>query len=250
MENVSIACPENNRTPKKRSLGSRFLRFMLRFLLVFFIASILQVLLYKWLPPLYTPKMVFDQVENYLNLSEPIDIRYQWRSFSRISPYMALAVIAAEDQRFPDHFGLDLKAIEDALKYNKKGQKIRGASTITQQVAKNLFLWPNRDYLRKGLEAYYALLIELFWSKQRIVEMYVNIAEMGYGIYGVEAASKIFYEKDSKKINRYEAALLAAVLPNPKRFSAKNPSGYILRRRDWILRQMRQLGDLQLLERL
>lgn len=235
---------------KKKGLFSRVFTFLFRSLLIFFLGSVLQVLFYKWMPPLITPIMVFDKVESFFDAEKKFDLRYEWASIDKISPYMALAVIASEDQKFADHFGFDVKAIEEAIKENKEGGRIRGASTITQQVAKNLFLWPSRDYFRKALEAYYTLLLEIFWSKQRIVEMYVNIAEMGYGIYGVQSASEVFYKKDAINLNRNEAALIAAVLPNPKRFSVNNPSGYILGRRNWIVRQMYQLGDVKYLEKL
>ena len=235
---------------KRGSWVKKTFRFFFRCIIVFLIASVLQVLLFKWVPPLFTPIMFFDKISTYAVGSQRFDLKYKWRSMDEISPYMPLAVIAAEDQRFPDHFGLDLKAIEEAIKDNKKGKRVRGGSTITQQVAKNLFLWPSRDYFRKGLEAYYTLLIELLWSKQRIVEVYVNIAEMGYGVYGIEAASEVFFKKEAKKITKIEAALIAAVLPNPKKFSAKNPSAYIQGRKSWIVRQMNQLGGVGFLEKL
>lgn len=239
-----------NKKTKKKGLLRRSFTFLYRLFVIFFVASILQVLIFKWLPPIITPIMVFDKVESFFEKEKEFDLQYQWKPIEEISPYMALAVIASEDQRFAEHFGFDVKAIEEAMRENKKGGRVRGASTITQQVAKNLFLWPSKDYFRKGLEAYYTLLMEIFWSKQRIVEMYVNIAEMGYGVYGVNSAAEVFYNKDSKSLNRNETALIAAVLPNPKKFSVKNPSGYIIGRRGWIVRQMYQLGDVKYLEKL
>lgn len=242
----------NSKKNKKKEKGffARCFTLFLRCLLIFFIGSVLQVLLYRWMPPLITPIMVFDKVKSFFEKEKEFNLRYDWTPIDEISPYMTLAVIASEDQRFADHFGFDIKAIEEAFKENMEGGRIRGASTISQQVAKNLFLWPSRDYFRKALEAYYTFLMEILWSKQRIVEMYVNIAEMGYGIYGVQSASEIFYKKDAKNLTRNETALLAAVLPNPKRFSVKNPSGYILGRRNWVVRQMYQLGDVKYLEKL
>lgn len=225
-------------------------RFVGRLLLVFFFASILQVLIFKWLPPFFTPVMMFEKLDGMFESERQYNLKYKWVPVEEISPFMILAVIAAEDQRFAEHNGVDFKAIEKAIEDNRKGGRIRGGSTITQQVAKNLFLWPGRDYVRKGLEAYYAVLIEFFWSKQRIAEVYVNIAEMGYGIYGVQSASNIFYNKDAIALTRNEAALLAAVLPNPKRFSAKKPSEYILGRRNWIVKQMYQIGDKKYLEKI
>lgn len=234
----------------KKGIVSRSLRFVGRLLLVFFFGSILQVLVFKWLPPFFTPVMLVEKLEGMFEKERQYNLKYKWAPIEKISPYMVLAVIASEDQGFADHFGVDIKAIEKAMEDNKRGRRLRGGSTITQQVAKNLFLWQGRDYFRKALEAYYTVLIELFWSKQRIAEMYVNIAEMGYGIYGVQSASNIFYNKDAIALTRNEAALLAAVLPNPKRFSAKKPSEYIIGRRNWIVKQMYQIGDKKYLEKI
>jgi len=177
-------------------------------------------------------------------------IAYEWFSYDDISKQMAIAVIAAEDQNFPFHFGFDFEQIEKALEQHKRGRRLRGASTITQQVAKNLFLWEGRSFLRKGLEAYFTLLIELLWSKERILEVYLNIIEMGDMIFGVGAASQIYFKKLPGKLTRSQAALLTATIPNPKRFSAKRPSGYILRRQSWILGQMSSLGGTSYLKNL
>ena len=160
-----------------------------------------------------------------------------------ISPYMALAVIAAEDQKFPQHWGFDLGAIESVIDGGDKGDKpVRGASTISQQTSKNLFLWDGRSWVRKGLEAGLTLGTEVVWTKRRILTVYLNIAEFGPGVFGVEEAARRYFHKPASRLTASEAALLAAVLPNPHRFSAKAPSGYVLRRQQWILRQMRQLG--------
>jgi monofunctional biosynthetic peptidoglycan transglycosylase len=153
-----------------------------------------------------------------------------------------LAVVASEDQLFPQHWGFDFKSMGNAFKHNWRGKKIRGASTISQQVAKNVFLWQHRDYLRKGLEVYFTFLIELIWGKERILEVYLNVAETGNMTFGFEAASQRFLGKSSASLTRAEAARIAAVLPSPKRFSAKNPSGYVQRRTSQISRQMRMLG--------
>ncbi|MEB2419829.1 monofunctional biosynthetic peptidoglycan transglycosylase [Citrobacter sp. R-1.5.2] len=166
-----------------------------------------------------------------------------WASMDEISPWMGLAVIAAEDQKFPDHWGFDVSAIEKALAHNERNEnRIRGASTLSQQTAKNLFLWDGRSWVRKGLEAGLTLGIETVWSKKRILTVYLNIAEFGDGVFGVEAASQRYFHKPASRLSPSEAALLAAVLPNPLRFKASAPSGYVRSRQAWIMRQMRQLG--------
>lgn len=167
---------------------------------------------------------------------------YRWVDYDRISPHVAIAVVAAEDQQFPFHDGFDLKSIRKAVEENARRKRPRGASTITQQVAKNLFLWNGASYARKGLEAWFTVLIEACWPKQRILEVYLNVAEFGRGVYGVEAASRRYWRKSAAKLNRYEAATLAAVLPSPRRMRADRPSNYVAQRRDWILGQMRGLG--------
>jgi monofunctional biosynthetic peptidoglycan transglycosylase len=160
-----------------------------------------------------------------------------------ISPQMALAVMAAEDQKFPDHWGFDVAAIEKAFSHNeRRPTRIRGASTLSQQTAKNLFLWDGRSWLRKGLEAGLTSGIELVWTKRRILTVYLNIVEFGDGVFGVEEASRRYFNKPAKRLTASEAALLAAVLPNPHRFKANAPSGYVIQRQQWIMRQMRQLG--------
>ncbi len=166
-----------------------------------------------------------------------------WMDMDDISPFMGLAVIAAEDQTFPQHWGFDVAAIEKALSHNQRHQtRIRGASTLSQQTAKNLFLWDGRSWLRKGLEAGLTVGIETVWSKKRILTVYLNVAEFGTGIFGVEAAAQYYFHKPARKLTMSEAALLAAVLPNPIRFKVDAPSGYVRSRQAWILRQMRQLG--------
>ena len=169
---------------------------------------------------------------------------YRWVRWDRISPNAALAVMASEDQNFPTHHGFDLDSIEKALDAHGKGKRLRGASTISQQVAKNVFLWSGRSFVRKGLEAYFTVLIELVWGKRRILEVYLNVAELGDGIFGVEAASQRYFKKPASRLGQEESAVLAAVLPNPIRFKANRPSGYIEERRGWILQQMGQLGGV------
>lgn len=172
----------------------------------------------------------------------PEAIRHSWVSLEKISPNMQLAVIAAEDQNFPSHWGFDLDSIVKAIEANQQGAALRGASTLSQQTAKNLFLWSEKSLLRKGVEAYFTGLIELFWSKQRILEVYLNIVEFGPGIFGVEAASRHFYGKPAGRLTADEAARLAVVLPNPYQFQVNRPSTYQSKRIRWIKRQMRQLG--------
>ena len=167
---------------------------------------------------------------------------YDWEPLERISPHAAMAAIAAEDQLFPFHAGFDFESIRKAVQHNAKSKRKRGASTISQQVAKNIFLWPGRSWLRKGLEVWFTVLIEALWPKERILEVYLNIAEFGPGTYGVQAAASKFFGKDAARLTRREAATLAAVLPNPKRLRADRPSAYVQRRRDAIMGQMRALG--------
>jgi monofunctional glycosyltransferase len=176
-------------------------------------------------------------------LAYPTDeIRYRWIDLKKISPHAAVAVIAAEDQWFPFHSGFDLDSIREAAAVNLQRRRVRGASTISQQVAKNLFLWPERSYVRKGLEAYFTMLIEFLWPKERILEMYLNVAQFGRSVYGIEEASRQFFGKPAAGLDPYESALLAAVLPNPRRFRADRPSFYIATRRDWIVEQVNGLG--------
>jgi monofunctional biosynthetic peptidoglycan transglycosylase len=170
-------------------------------------------------------------------------MHYDWKPLSDISPNLPLAVVTAEDQKFEEHFGFDLEAIEKAVKYNKKnkGKKVKGASTISQQTAKNVFLWQGRSWLRKGLEVYFTFLIEILWSKERIMEVYLNVIEMGPGIYGAEAAAEYYFEKTAARLSKGESALIAAILPNPIRWSARQPTPYIIRKKNWILRNMRRI---------
>jgi monofunctional biosynthetic peptidoglycan transglycosylase len=177
-------------------------------------------------------------------------ISYEWYNYDDISKQIVLAVVASEDQNFPAHFGFDFNQIGKAFEEKDKRGRLRGASTITQQVAKNLFLWEGKNFIRKGFEAYYTILIEFFWSKRRIMEIYINIAEMGDNIFGVGAASKIFYHKIPKELIQGESALIAAVLPNPKRYSVRNPSVYVRKRQFWILEQMRLLGGVSYIKNL
>jgi len=171
-------------------------------------------------------------------------LKHDWVPIEAISKNLQLAVICSEDQNFLAHNGFDMEAIEKAIEHNKKGKRIRGASSISQQTAKNVFLWPQRSWFRKGLEVYFTFLIELFWSKERIMEVYLNSIEMGNGIYGVEAASQFWFKKPAIKLNRNEAAAIAAILPNPLRYRANPATNYIQGRKNWIVRQMNFFGPL------
>jgi len=225
-------------------------KIILKFFLGFIFISIFSVLLLKWLNPPTTSIMIQRKVEALISWNDRQMIAYEWFSYDDISKQMAIAVIAAEDQNFPFHFGFDFEQIEKAIEQSNRGRKLRGASTITQQVAKNLFLWEGRSFIRKGFEAYFTVLIELLWSKERILEVYLNVIETGDMIFGVGAASQIYFKKLPAKLTRSQAALITATIPNPKRFSAKRPSGYILRRQSWILGQMSSLGGTSYLKNL
>ena len=186
--------------------------------------------------------MVQRRIEALVTLKDRQMIAFEWFSYADISTEMALAVVAAEDQNFPTHFGFDFEQIQKAIEKSNQGKRLRGASTITQQVAKNLFLWEGRSFIRKGFEAYFTLLIELLWSKERILEVYLNIIETGDMIFGVGAASQIYFKRLPSKLTRSQSALIAAVIPNPIRYSVRKPSHYILKRQNWILGQMSLLG--------
>ena len=233
---------------KFKTLINKINILAIKILLVFFTFSLIQVLLLKWIDPL-TSSVMFQRELNLFSSNEK-PISYEWYNYDDISKEIVLAVIASEDQNFPAHFGFDFDQIGKALEEKDKRGRLRGASTITQQVAKNLFLWEGKSFIRKGFEAYYTILIEFFWSKKRIIEIYINIAEMGENIFGVGAASKIFYHKIPKKLIQGESALIAAVLPNPKRYSVRNPSVYVRKRQFWILEQMRLLGGVSYIKNL
>ena len=225
---------------RKRRRSVAVLKWIATVVLVFVLLTAVPVLALRWIDPPTSAFMLTDRSERPL--------RYQWVDMENISPHAAIAVVAAEDQLFPHHWGFDFNSIREAVEANGRRTRIRGASTISQQVAKNLFLWRDRTWLRKGVEAWFTVLLEALWPKQRILEVYLNIAEFGRGIYGVEAASRHFYGKPASRLNAHEAALLAAVLPNPRRFRVDRPSAYVLSRQDWILDQMRGLGGASYLD--
>jgi len=213
------------------------LKIILRLCLLFLMASIAGVILFRFVPVPVTPLMLIRLVEQQKNDKE-LKLKKEWISHEEIPLNMRLAVVSSEDQHFYSHHGFDFDAIQKAYQQNQKGKKIKGASTISQQTAKNVFLWPGRSYVRKALEAYFTVLIELFWSKQRILDVYLNVIEMGDGVYGTEAAAEEFFHKEAADLSRGECALIAAVLPNPRRWSPANPSGYINWKKQRIVARM------------
>lgn len=237
---------------KKVGLGalkSTLKRLLLRIMLALAIFWGGSILLFSFLPVPFSAVMVERQIGAWLSGDFGYVAHSDWVAMDEISPWVALAVVAAEDQRFPDHWGLDFSAIQKALSHNERHEnRVRGASTITQQTVKNLLLWDGKSWVRKGLEAGLTLGMEAVWSKRRILTVYLNIAEFGEGIFGVEEAAQRYFHKPASRLTMSEAALLAAVLPNPVRFKAAAPSGYVRSRQAWIMRQMRQLGGESFLQ--
>jgi monofunctional biosynthetic peptidoglycan transglycosylase len=226
---------------KKKKKSRRPLKIMMRLVVIGLALTILPVAAMRWVPPPTSAFMVQDFVKARLSGRENYTIRYRWTGRRAISPHAALAVMAGEDQKFPDHWGFDPQSIADAWLERQRGERIRGASTISQQVAKNLFLWPGQSFVRKGIEAYFTVLIEAIWPKRRILEVYLNIAQFGRGVFGVAAAGEVFFEKAPDRLTRYQAALLAAALPNPRRLRVERPSPHMRSRAGWILNQMNRL---------
>ena len=220
----------------------RVLRWLALLLLGGLVLSWLLVLLLRFVPPRTSAVMLERQVGAWVHGETDFHLRQHWVPMAQISPYVPLAMVAGEDQKFPFHHGFDLDSIHAAMDAADEGKRLRGASTISQQTAKNLFLWNGRSFIRKGLEAYFTILIEWTWPKQRILEVYVNIAELGNGIYGVGAASEAYFHTSPANLTPSQAARLAAVLPSPRRLHADRPSAYVMRRANWIERQMTQLG--------
>jgi monofunctional biosynthetic peptidoglycan transglycosylase len=226
-----------------RLLWGQYLRRLLfKLILWFFGITIGFTLLYAVLPVPVTPLMVQRCWQQAWEKDREVRLRHDWVSLSEISPHLQLAVVCAEDQEFLEHEGFDFEAIEKAYKHNKKSKRKRGASTISQQTAKNVFLWPSRSWLRKGFEVYFTFLIETIWSKKRIMAAYLNSIEYGDGIYGAQAAAQYYFGKTAKELNRQESALLASVLPNPLIYKADAPSAHVKQRQQWILSQMRMWG--------
>lgn len=232
-----------------RTLTRRALRYTCGLLLLLVLVSAVTVLTLRWIDPPTSAFIVRERLIAATDAGKHYTVRHRWVDWPQIASPMKVAVIAAEDQTFPEHNGFDLKSINDALEDRERGRRVRGASTISQQVAKNLFLWPGQSWLRKGLEAYFTVLIEALWPKQRILEIYLNVAEFGPGVFGVGAASEVFYRKSAARLNAHDAALLAAVLPSPKRMRVNAPSRYVRSRQQWIMSQMRGLGGTSLLRR-
>lgn len=222
----------------------RLFRFLIKTILVFVAITVFWVLLYKFVPVAYTPLMAI----RYFKSDTSYETKHHWKSLDEISNHLQLAVICAEDQHFLEHSGFDYKAIKKAYEGNKNGNRIKGGSTISQQTAKNVFLWPERNWFRKGLEAYFTFLIESLWSKERILEVYLNSVEMGRGVFGAEAASKYWFNKQAKNLTQFEAASIAAILPNPRKFKANPRTTYIEKRKNWIVLQMLNYGTFELNE--
>ncbi|MFC5743938.1 monofunctional biosynthetic peptidoglycan transglycosylase [Dyella tabacisoli] len=227
---------------QRRSLLTRLLRSFAILALSWLALSWLLVLVLRFVPPWTSAVIVERQVSAWLRNEPNFRLRHRWVPWAQVSPYVPLAMVAGEDQKFPFHHGFDVDAIQDALDAADDGKRLRGASTISQQTAKNLFLWNGRSFVRKGLEAYFTVLLELTWPKQRILEVYMNIAELGDGVYGVGAASDAYLDTPPARLSPSQAARLAAVLPSPRRFRADRPSAYVLSRANWIQQQMQQLG--------
>lgn len=220
----------------------KILGIIWRIILGFVILSVVSVIIYRWVPVPITPLMVIRAIEQKADGKEA-KMKHDWVPLEEISPKLQLAVVCSEDQNYLKHFGFDWGAIEKAMKENEEGKRVRGASTITQQTAKNVFLWPGRSYIRKAFEVWFTILVEIFWSKERIMEVYLNSIEMGDGVYGAEAASQYWYKKKAIKLTKDEAAGIAAVLPNPLKYRANPPTNYIIKRKTWIKQQMNYWGN-------
>lgn len=221
----------------KNSFLRSLLQKIKKVFIILFITQLVYIIALKWIDPPLT-------VTQLVSVFEGHGLKRDYVNMRDISPNARLAVIASEDQLFPDHNGFDIKSIEKVITEGpKKAGRIRGASTISQQVAKNVFLWQGRSWVRKGIEAYFTFMIEKIWGKKRILEIYLNVAEMGKGIFGIEQAAKQYFNKPAKKLTRKEAAMIAACLPNPKKYTVKPPSRYISQRYPWILQQMNNLED-------
>jgi monofunctional glycosyltransferase len=221
---------------KSQGFIQRTWRLIKRIFIFLLLFQLFYILLLKWVDPPITLTQLGSLVGGY-------GLKRNYVNMKNISPYAKLAVISSEDQLFPDHDGFDFKSIEKAMKHNQKSKSLHGASTISQQVAKNVFLWQGRSWLRKVMEAYFTFMIELLWGKKRILEMYLNVSEMGKGVFGIDAAAKYYYAKPAKNLTRQEAAMIAACLPNPKVFTIKPLSRHVAQRYPWILAQMSHLQD-------
>lgn len=244
--------PRRSANFPRRSRSGLLRRWLWRLLLLAFglvAFSVALVLVFRWVPPPGTALMVERKIEAWRE-GDVLALRRSWQPWERLPDNLKMAVIAGEDQRFAEHWGFDVPAIRDALAHNRRGGSLRGASTLSQQVAKNLFLWSGRSWVRKGLEVWFTLLVETLWPKQRILEVYLNSVEWGSGVFGAEAAARHHFRIPAARLSNRQASLLAATLPNPRRWSAGRPSAYIDRRAFWIRQQMRQLGGGDYLLRL
>lgn len=230
---------------KNNKLFKRFRVFLKYFIITFFTVSISGVLIYRFLPVPFTPLMVQRSFEQAFN-GKKMHIKHQWVPIEKISPNMVLAAVAAEDNNFLLHRGFDFEAIERAQKFNEKSKRTRGASTISQQTCKNVYLWLGRNYLRKGLEAYYTFLVETFWNKKRIMEVYLNSIEMGDGIFGIEAAAQTYFKKHASHLTRAESAIIAASFPNPRKRNPAAPGTYLVFRQQLILSLMSKIEKINL----
>jgi len=231
----------------RRSFGRRLLQAVAWAAGLWLVGTVLLVLALRWIDPPTTAFMLSSRVGAALAGEKSYRLRHQWVDYRQISRNAPLAMIAAEDQLFPQHWGFDFKSIDDSIRDSRDGKRLRGASTLTQQVAKNLFLWKGPSFARKGFEAYFTVLLEALWPKQRIIEVYLNVAEFGRGVYGVGAASRYYFRKPAARLTAADSALLAAVLPNPRRLKVNAPSVYVRKRQEWILWQMRGLGGTRYL---
>ncbi|RTZ04793.1 monofunctional biosynthetic peptidoglycan transglycosylase [Flavobacterium sp. GSP6] len=239
--------PRKSKQPIKKettSFMSKLIRFLFKILLWFIGLSLFFVVFFKFVPVPFTPLMVIRAIENK-TAGKEVFFSHDWEPIENISMNLQKAVIASEDGTFLKHNGFDFVAMQKAYKSNERGRRIKGGSTISQQTAKNVFLWQGRSYLRKGLEAYFTLLIEIIWGKERIMEVYLNSIEMGNGVYGAQAATEHWYRKDASSLTLIQAAGIAAILPNPRKYSATSSSTYINRRKAKIVRVMRQVGKIE-----
>jgi monofunctional biosynthetic peptidoglycan transglycosylase len=223
-------------------IGWKYLKY---FLIIYFGSSLFFVVLYKFINPPLTPLMVIRVAQQVID-GQTVRMKKKWIPIDEMSPNLPVAVIASEDNLFQEHSGFDFEAIEKAREFNKqkKGRKVRGASTISQQTAKNVFLWPSRSWIRKGLETYFTALIELVWGKKRIMEVYLNVIETGKGIYGAEMAAQQYFGKSAARLSRSESALIAAILPNPLKWNPAIPTPYLRGRQEWILWNMGNMAPV------
>ncbi len=223
-------------TKEGRSIFSRIVRFVKRTILFLFIGQLIYLILLRWI----NPPITITQLSNWVGGN---GLKRDYVDYEDISVPVKLAVIASEDQLFADHDGFDFKSIKKAMKHNKKSRSLQGASTISQQVAKNVFLWQGRSWIRKGLEVYFTFMVELLWSKKRILEVYLNVIEMGKGVFGIEAAAQRYFKKPAKNLSKQESAMIAACLPNPKLYTVKPVSAHVASRYPWIMQQMNNISD-------